>query len=62
MSFDADLLAEACRRQIAGEHFAGLAYAWSRRITFGKAIESLEMACKIYDPADVENQVIYLPL
>jgi hypothetical protein len=60
-SHDSDLLIEACRRQLAREHFFGLAYAHELNITIGQAIECLELMCEIYDPADVENQVIYLP-
>lgn len=61
-SFDEDLPREAHRRQATGEHFFGLAFAHEWSITIGQAIESLELICKVNDPSDVENQVVYLPL
>ena len=61
-SFDKHLLAEAHRRQRAGEHFFGLTFAKSLAITIGQAIDSLEFICLTHQISDVENQVIYLPL
>lgn len=59
---DDDFLVEAARRQRAGERFAGLAYAHQLGITIGRAIDDLELIAKVYDPADLENRVEYLPL
>lgn len=61
-SQDDDLLAEATRRQHAGESFAGLIYAHQLRITVGQTIRDLEVIAEIYEPQDIANRVDYLPL
>ena len=59
---DRDFLAEAARRQRTGELFAGVAYAEQLGITIGRCIDDLELLAKVYDPPDMMNQVVYLPI
>lgn len=59
---DDDLLQEAARRQAAGERFSGVVYSHQLRITVGQAIRDLELLATVYEPADMENRVEYLPL
>jgi hypothetical protein len=61
-SQDDDLLREAGRRQERRESFAGVIYCHQLRITTGQAVRDLEMIAKVYEPADLENRVEYLPL
>jgi hypothetical protein len=61
-SQDDDMLREARRRQEHGEHFTGVVYAHQLRITTGQTVRDLELIAKIYEPADLENRVEYLPL
>jgi hypothetical protein len=59
---DADLLAEAARRQASGVTFAGVVFAHQLRVTIRRCIDDLELVGKVYDPADMINRVEYLPL
>jgi len=61
-SNDPDHLAEAARRQKAGQLFAGLVFARQLGISIGQAVHDLELIAKAYEPADIENRVEYLPL
>lgn len=61
-SQDEDLLAEAAMRQRARQEFAGLIYAHQLGITIGGCINDLELVAKIYEPEEMRNQVLYLPL
>ena len=61
-SQDNDLLREAARRQDSGEFFAGVVYGHQLNITIGQCVRDLELVAKVLDPADLVNQVIYLPL
>lgn len=61
-SQDEDLLAEATRRQRAGESFAGVIYAHQLGITIGKAIHDLELLAQCGEAEDFANRVEYLPL
>jgi predicted nuclease of predicted toxin-antitoxin system len=61
-SQDDDMLREARRRQEHGERFTGVIYAHQIRITTGQAVRDLELIAKVYEPADLENRVGYLPL
>jgi hypothetical protein len=61
-SQDEDLLAEVARRQHSGEPFAGVIYAHQLHTTIGQCVNDLEILAKVYDPADMANQVVYLPL
>lgn len=62
VSQDADLLEEAARRQQTGEHFAGVIYGHQQQVTVGQMVRDLEIYAKVYDPADMVDQVKYLPL
>jgi hypothetical protein len=59
---DDDLLAEATRRQRAGIQFHGVVYAHQLRVSIGKCVEDLELIANVGEPADLMNQVIFLPL
>jgi hypothetical protein len=61
-SQDDDMLREARRRQEHGGRFPGVIYAHQLRITTGQAARDLELIAKVYEPADLENRVEYLPL
>lgn len=61
-SRDVDLLAEATRRQRAGESFAGVVYAHQLEVTIGRCIEDLDLIAKVCDPAELADRVRYLPL
>jgi predicted nuclease of predicted toxin-antitoxin system len=59
---DEDFLAEAVRRQRAGEAFAGVVYAHQIRVSTGRCVDDLELLVKVYDPPDMANRLVYLPL
>jgi hypothetical protein len=59
---DVDFLAEAACRQRAGEPFAGVVYAKQLAVPVGRCIDDLELLAKVYDPPDIMNQVVYLPI
>ncbi len=59
---DDDLLAEASRRQRAGQPFAGVIYAHQLNITIGECIADLELIAKASEPEEWMNRVEYLPL
>jgi hypothetical protein len=60
---DADFLAEAHRRQAAGEPFAGVVYyEQDYGPPIGQVIADLELMAGVYDPVDMANKVEYLPL
>jgi hypothetical protein len=61
-SQDDDLLKEAVKRQREGGHFAGLVYAHQLNITVRRSIEDLELLAKAYDPEDMVDRIVYLPL
>lgn len=59
---DADLLAEAARRQASGEPFAGVVYTHQQGISIGRCVQDLELMAKVLDPVDMMNRVVYLPI
>ncbi len=61
-TFDKDLLQEATLRQAEGKFFAGIIFAYPLRITLGQCIEDLELAAKVYDPPEMANRILYLPI
>ena len=61
-SQDDDLLKEAVKRQREGGHFVGLIYAHQLDITIRRSIEDLELLAKVYDPEDMADQIVFLPL
>jgi predicted nuclease of predicted toxin-antitoxin system len=61
-SRDEDFLAEAARRQVVGVPFAGVVYAHQLGATIGQCVNDLELIASVYEPADMANNVVYLPL
>ncbi len=61
-SQDKDLLREAVQRQQALTTFPGIIFAHQLHITIGQCIRDLELIAKTGEPADVLNQVEYIPL
>ena len=62
VTHDDDFMADAAKRQRKGTMFHGVVYGHQLRIDVGPAVLDLELMAKVYDPVDVINQVIYLPL
>jgi hypothetical protein len=58
---DDDLLAEARRRQVGGEEFAGVIYSHQLRSPVGRCIDDLELIAKTFEPADLRNLVEFIP-
>ena len=61
-SRDADLLAEATRRQRADLAFAGLVYAHQLHVTIGQCVRDLELIAMTAEPDQLAGRVEYLPL
>ena len=61
-SQDEDLLTEATLRQRTGRRFAGVIYAHQLRIAIGQCIEELELVSKVFEPEEMADRVLYLPL
>jgi len=61
-SQDEDLLAEAVRRQRAGESFFGLVYAHQARVTLGQCVVDLAWVAEHGQPEEMANRVQFLPL
>lgn len=61
-SQDDDLLAEAVRRQRAQIPFGGVVYCHQERLGIGALIDELELVAKASESAELEGQVLYLPL
>ena len=59
---DVDLLAEATRRQRAGEAFYGVIYAHQLRVPIGTCIHDLEIIAMAGEPDDLRNGIVFLPL
>jgi hypothetical protein len=59
---DDDLLVEATRRQREGIPFHGVVYAHQLRVSIGRCVEDLELIAKVGEPADLMDQVLFLPL
>jgi predicted nuclease of predicted toxin-antitoxin system len=59
---DADFLTEAQQRQTNGIPFAGVVYAHQLGPSVGLCIRDLELIATVYESADMENRVEYLPL
>jgi hypothetical protein len=59
---DQDFLSEGARRQVSGIPFAGIIYAAQTHVSVGQMIHDLELIGKAGEPADLVNQVFYLPL
>lgn len=52
---DADFLAEAARRQRAGEGFAGVIYTHQMTMHIGDCIDDLELVAKATDPEELRG-------
>jgi len=61
-SQDKDLLREAVRRHSTRTTFTGIIFAHQLHITIGQCIRDLELIALTGEPADLVNQVEYLPL
>ncbi len=61
-SQDADLLAEAARRQRQSIGFGGLIYAPQLGVSIGQCVEDLELLAKAGNADDFVSAVQYLPL
>jgi predicted nuclease of predicted toxin-antitoxin system len=59
-SMDIDLVAEAVRRQRAGEPFATVIFAQQLETSIGRCIADLESLCQAAGPEDLQGQVIFL--
>jgi predicted nuclease of predicted toxin-antitoxin system len=59
---DADLLAEARRRQREGHAFAGVIYAHQLQVTLGQCVRDLELIATAGEPDDFADRVYYLSL
>lgn len=59
---DDDLLREGALRQQQSTPFAGVIYAHQLGISIGQFVSDLHLLAAVYDPPDVANQVIFLPL
>jgi len=59
---DTDLLIEAQRRQQQNIHFAGLIFRDALGVAIGQAVKDLELIAKAANTAELDNQVIFLPL
>jgi predicted nuclease of predicted toxin-antitoxin system len=59
---DADFLREASQRHRIKEAFAGIIYGHQRNVTIGQCVKDLEIIAKIVESAELESQVMYLPL
>lgn len=59
---DDDFLVEATRRQRENIPFQGVIYAHQLQVPIGVCIHDLEMIAKTGEPADLQNQIQFLPL
>jgi hypothetical protein len=59
---DDDFLALAANRQATGASFSGVVFAHQLYVPIGVCIDDLELIALAGNPADLDNQVIYLPL
>lgn len=62
MTFDDDLLAEACNEATQEQTFSGVIYAHPLCISIGHCIQSLELIAKAGEQEDLQNRVEFLPL
>lgn len=58
---DDDLLAEARRRQVAGEPFGGVIYSHQLRSPVGRVIDDLELIATTFGPPDLRGLVEFIP-
>jgi hypothetical protein len=60
-SQDDDLLAEARRRQTAGEVFSGVIYSHQLRSPIGRCVDDLELVAKTFEPENLKDRVEFIP-
>lgn len=58
---DDDFLAIAREWLKNRRNFAGIIYAHQTQITTGEAIRDLELAAKVFEPAEMLNRIEFLP-
>jgi hypothetical protein len=58
---DDDFLVLAHQWAAVGRTFAGVIYSRHSKISIGRAIDDLEVAAKVLDPAEIRNMVIFIP-
>ena len=61
-SQDDDLLAEANKRQAAGESFPGVVFARQTRVSIGTCIQDLALISTLGQADEFESGVVFLPL
>ena len=59
---DVDFLVEAARRRRIGQPFSGVIFSDQQNLSDRECIDDLELLAKAYDPPDMMNQVVYLPI
>lgn len=59
---DEDFLSEASRRLREGIPHYGLVYAHQLQVSIGRCVRDLELIAKAFDPVDMIDQVLFLPL
>jgi len=61
-SRDRDFFAIAARWTGDGREFPGLVYAPKGRVPIGQAVDDLELIASAYDPDEMRDRVVFLPL
>ena len=61
-SQDEDLLVEATHRQAESIPFTGVIYGHQLRASIGMCVRDLTLIASAADPADLDGQVLFLPL
>ncbi len=59
---DDDFLVIASQWNQTDQAFAGVIFAWHMDITIGQAVCDLELFAKACEPAEMVNQIVYIPL
>jgi predicted nuclease of predicted toxin-antitoxin system len=61
-TMDTDFYAISAAWQRAGRPFSGIVFAHQLKITYGEAIRDLASLATLFDPTDLADQLIRLPL
>jgi hypothetical protein len=59
---DRDFLVIGHAAQAAGDEFTGIVYGHQLLVTIGEAIRDLELICNVLTPAEIQNQIHFLPI
>lgn len=59
---DSDFLRISAARLGRGESHHGIIYVQQRKLSIGEMVENLEFLAKSYEPAELRNRVVHLPL